>query len=130
MNHAFSSTASVIHMLLFGLILHNLLRWRICFWVSTIPAGVLAFAMMFCAESPHWLYKVCSLICVICNCKIYSLSILIVLYDYSIKALDIDSYHFFPFDSNHLILCLKINCFHVLFYVYVCCFLTFIDAIH
>ncbi|EOY30740.1 hypothetical protein QUC31_020116 [Theobroma cacao] len=31
--------------------------WRICFWVSTIPAGLLAFAMMFCAESPHWLYK-------------------------------------------------------------------------
>ncbi|MBA0699977.1 hypothetical protein Goari_001568, partial [Gossypium aridum] len=31
--------------------------WRICFWVSTIPAGFLAVAMMFCAESPHWLYK-------------------------------------------------------------------------
>ncbi|XP_050217211.1 probable plastidic glucose transporter 2 isoform X3 [Mercurialis annua] len=31
--------------------------WRICFWVSAIPAGILAFAMMFCAESPHWLYK-------------------------------------------------------------------------
>ncbi|XP_022732139.1 probable plastidic glucose transporter 2 isoform X2 [Durio zibethinus] len=31
--------------------------WRICFWISTIPAGFLAFAMMFCAESPHWLYK-------------------------------------------------------------------------
>ncbi|GMI84285.1 hypothetical protein like AT1G67300 [Hibiscus trionum] len=31
--------------------------WRICFWVSTIPAGFLAFAMIFCAESPHWLYK-------------------------------------------------------------------------
>uniref|UniRef100_A0A2P2LZD2 Putative plastidic glucose transporter 2 isoform X2 n=1 Tax=Rhizophora mucronata TaxID=61149 RepID=A0A2P2LZD2_RHIMU len=34
--------------------------WRICFWVSAIPAGILAFAMLFCAESPHWLYKVCS----------------------------------------------------------------------
>ncbi|KAL0015432.1 hypothetical protein SO802_002501 [Lithocarpus litseifolius] len=31
--------------------------WRICFWVSTIPAAVLAAAMVFCAESPHWLYK-------------------------------------------------------------------------
>ncbi|KAK8980022.1 hypothetical protein V6N11_061242 [Hibiscus sabdariffa] len=31
--------------------------WRVCFWVSTIPAGLLAFAMIFCAESPHWLYK-------------------------------------------------------------------------
>ncbi|KAG4144255.1 hypothetical protein ERO13_D05G025900v2 [Gossypium hirsutum] len=31
--------------------------WRICFWVSTVPAGILAFAMIFCAESPHWLYK-------------------------------------------------------------------------
>lgn len=31
--------------------------WRICFWVSLIPAAVLAFGMIFCAESPHWLYK-------------------------------------------------------------------------
>ncbi|GAB2268297.1 hypothetical protein Dimus_003270 [Dionaea muscipula] len=31
--------------------------WRVCFWVSAIPAAVLAFAMMFCAESPHWLFK-------------------------------------------------------------------------
>ncbi|XP_071723691.1 probable plastidic glucose transporter 2 [Rutidosis leptorrhynchoides] len=31
--------------------------WRMCFWLSTIPAIVLAIAMMFCAESPHWLYK-------------------------------------------------------------------------
>ncbi|KZV27470.1 putative plastidic glucose transporter 2-like [Dorcoceras hygrometricum] len=31
--------------------------WRICFWISTIPAMILALAMMFCAESPHWLYK-------------------------------------------------------------------------
>jgi sugar porter (SP) family MFS transporter len=31
--------------------------WRICFWLSTIPATLLALAMMFCAESPHWLYK-------------------------------------------------------------------------
>ncbi|GJS77211.1 probable plastidic glucose transporter 2 isoform X1 [Tanacetum coccineum] len=32
-------------------------RWRICFWLSTIPSTVLAVAMIFCAESPHWLYK-------------------------------------------------------------------------
>ncbi|KAJ9688392.1 hypothetical protein PVL29_014200 [Vitis rotundifolia] len=31
--------------------------WRICFWIATVPAGILAFAMMFCAESPHWLFK-------------------------------------------------------------------------
>ncbi|KAK4396999.1 putative plastidic glucose transporter 2 [Sesamum angolense] len=31
--------------------------WRICFWISTIPASMLALLMMFCAESPHWLYK-------------------------------------------------------------------------
>ncbi|CAH9102896.1 unnamed protein product [Cuscuta epithymum] len=31
--------------------------WRICFWVSVIPAAALAFGMIFCAESPYWLYK-------------------------------------------------------------------------
>jgi MFS family permease len=31
--------------------------WRVCFWVSIIPAVILALAMVFCAESPHWLYK-------------------------------------------------------------------------
>ncbi|XP_062117328.1 probable plastidic glucose transporter 2 [Humulus lupulus] len=31
--------------------------WRICFWVSTIPATTLVLAMIFCAESPSWLYK-------------------------------------------------------------------------
>ncbi|KAG9456132.1 hypothetical protein H6P81_000640 [Aristolochia fimbriata] len=31
--------------------------WRICFWVSAIPAALLALGMEFCAESPHWLYK-------------------------------------------------------------------------
>ncbi|KAB1218547.1 putative plastidic glucose transporter 3 [Morella rubra] len=31
--------------------------WRTCFWVSTIPALLLAFSMEFCAESPHWLFK-------------------------------------------------------------------------
>ncbi|XP_061367516.1 probable plastidic glucose transporter 3 isoform X1 [Gastrolobium bilobum] len=31
--------------------------WRICFWVSVIPATVLALFMEVCAESPHWLFK-------------------------------------------------------------------------
>eukprot|EP00262_Sarcandra_glabra_P009412 TRINITY_DN2378_c0_g1_i1.p1 TRINITY_DN2378_c0_g1~~TRINITY_DN2378_c0_g1_i1.p1 ORF type:complete len:491 (+),score=74.08 TRINITY_DN2378_c0_g1_i1:357-1829(+) len=31
--------------------------WRVCFWVSAIPAAILALAMEFCVESPHWLYK-------------------------------------------------------------------------
>lgn len=31
--------------------------WRICFWVPTIPAVLLALLMEFCAESPHWLFK-------------------------------------------------------------------------
>ncbi|XP_035547252.1 probable plastidic glucose transporter 3 isoform X1 [Juglans regia] len=31
--------------------------WRMCFWVSTVPAAVLALSMEFCAESPHWLFK-------------------------------------------------------------------------
>ncbi|WOL02185.1 putative plastidic glucose transporter 2 isoform X1 [Canna indica] len=31
--------------------------WRVCFWVSTVPAALLALCMEFCAESPHWLYK-------------------------------------------------------------------------
>ncbi|CAN0858653.1 Probable plastidic glucose transporter 3 [Linum grandiflorum] len=31
--------------------------WRICFWVSVIPAASLAFLMQFCAESPYWLLK-------------------------------------------------------------------------
>lgn len=33
-------------------------RWRVCFWVATVPAALLAICMEFCAESPHWLYKV------------------------------------------------------------------------
>ncbi|XLR07210.1 hypothetical protein S83_035148, partial [Arachis hypogaea] len=31
--------------------------WQVCFGASTIPAGILALEMVFCAESPHWLYK-------------------------------------------------------------------------
>ncbi|KAF5181158.1 Major facilitator superfamily protein [Thalictrum thalictroides] len=31
--------------------------WRVCFWVSAIPASILALAMEFCVESPHWLHK-------------------------------------------------------------------------
>lgn len=31
--------------------------WRVCFWLSTIPAAALGLGMIFCAESPIWLYK-------------------------------------------------------------------------
>uniref|UniRef100_A0A7N2LP93 Major facilitator superfamily (MFS) profile domain-containing protein n=1 Tax=Quercus lobata TaxID=97700 RepID=A0A7N2LP93_QUELO len=31
--------------------------WRVCFWVSIVPAVLLALCMEFCAESPHWLLK-------------------------------------------------------------------------
>ncbi|EPS72935.1 hypothetical protein M569_01816 [Genlisea aurea] len=31
--------------------------WRVCFWISAIPAGLLAFLMEFSAESPNWLFK-------------------------------------------------------------------------
>ncbi|KAJ4781894.1 Major facilitator superfamily protein [Rhynchospora pubera] len=31
--------------------------WRMCFWVATAPATLLAICMEFCAESPQWLYK-------------------------------------------------------------------------
>ncbi|KAI3912826.1 hypothetical protein MKW92_034125, partial [Papaver armeniacum] len=33
------------------------MKWRVCFWVSAIPAAILALAMEFCAESPQWLHK-------------------------------------------------------------------------
>ncbi|KAG6425928.1 hypothetical protein SASPL_110137 [Salvia splendens] len=36
---------------------HDLRMWRVCFWVSTIPAALLALLMEFSTESPHWLYK-------------------------------------------------------------------------
>ncbi|KAI4329237.1 hypothetical protein L6164_021524 [Bauhinia variegata] len=31
--------------------------WRVCFWISAIPAAILALSMEFCAESPYWLFK-------------------------------------------------------------------------
>ncbi|KAH9300453.1 hypothetical protein KI387_012036, partial [Taxus chinensis] len=31
--------------------------WRTCFWISAIPAALLALGMVFCAESPQWLVK-------------------------------------------------------------------------
>ncbi|XP_057527289.1 probable plastidic glucose transporter 3 [Amaranthus tricolor] len=31
--------------------------WRVCFWVSVIPAALLALSIELCAESPHWLFK-------------------------------------------------------------------------
>ncbi|XP_060171861.1 probable plastidic glucose transporter 2 isoform X3 [Lycium barbarum] len=44
--------------LVIGIPVKNIVGWwRVCFWVSTIPAAILAIAVMFCAESPHWLYK-------------------------------------------------------------------------
>ncbi|XVF86644.1 hypothetical protein PTKIN_Ptkin18bG0058900 [Pterospermum kingtungense] len=31
--------------------------WRVCFWVSAVPAAILVLLMEFSAESPHWLFK-------------------------------------------------------------------------
>ncbi|CAI9114150.1 OLC1v1014805C1 [Oldenlandia corymbosa var. corymbosa] len=31
--------------------------WRMCFWVSVVPAAFLAILIQLCAESPHWLLK-------------------------------------------------------------------------
>ncbi|KAL8465916.1 hypothetical protein ACS0TY_035138 [Phlomoides rotata] len=31
--------------------------WRVCFWVSTAPAALLALLVEFSTESPHWLFK-------------------------------------------------------------------------
>ncbi|KAL8458295.1 hypothetical protein ACS0TY_035971 [Phlomoides rotata] len=31
--------------------------WRVCFWVSTAPAALLAVLVEFSTESPHWLFK-------------------------------------------------------------------------
>lgn len=31
--------------------------WRVCFWVSAVPAIILTLAMEFCVESPYWLHK-------------------------------------------------------------------------
>ena len=36
----------------------NFNRWRLCFWVSVVPAALLIVLMEFCVESPHWLFKV------------------------------------------------------------------------
>uniref|UniRef100_A0A1J3IKH2 Putative plastidic glucose transporter 2 n=1 Tax=Noccaea caerulescens TaxID=107243 RepID=A0A1J3IKH2_NOCCA len=44
--------------LFIGIPVHNITGWwRVCFWVSTIPAAALALGMFFCAESPQWLFK-------------------------------------------------------------------------
>ncbi|WZZ05545.1 hypothetical protein YC2023_091466 [Brassica napus] len=42
---------------LIGFMYFDCLRWRICFWISTVPAVVLAVFMQLCAESPQWLFK-------------------------------------------------------------------------
>ncbi|CAH2068028.1 unnamed protein product, partial [Thlaspi arvense] len=31
--------------------------WRICFWISTVPAVMLTVCMELCDESPQWLFK-------------------------------------------------------------------------
>ncbi|KAL3632974.1 hypothetical protein CASFOL_025958 [Castilleja foliolosa] len=44
--------------LIIGIPAKNVLGWwRVCFWVSAIPATLLAFLMEFSTESPHWLFK-------------------------------------------------------------------------
>ncbi|CAN8238590.1 unnamed protein product [Cochlearia groenlandica] len=44
--------------LFIGIPVHNIAGWwRVCFWVSMIPAGALGLGMFFCAESPQWLFK-------------------------------------------------------------------------
>jgi MFS family permease len=46
--------------LFIGIPVHNITGWwRVCFWLSTIPAALLALGMFLCAESPQWLFKVC-----------------------------------------------------------------------
>ncbi len=50
-------------------------RWRACFWISTVPACLLALGMEFCAESPRWLFKV------IAAC------LMVVLYAYDVYVL-------------------------------------------
>ncbi|XP_058074315.1 probable plastidic glucose transporter 2 isoform X3 [Magnolia sinica] len=48
----------IIGALFIGILTKEILGWwRVCFWVSAIPAAILAVGMEFCAESPHWLYK-------------------------------------------------------------------------
>lgn len=44
--------------LFIGIPVHNITGWwRVCFWLSTIPAALLALGMFLCAESPQWLFK-------------------------------------------------------------------------
>eukprot|EP00250_Pteridium_aquilinum_P004433 c14644_g1_i1 orf=99-1547(+) len=31
--------------------------WRVCFWISSIPAALLLLGLEFCSESPRWLFK-------------------------------------------------------------------------
>jgi hypothetical protein len=49
-------------------------RWRVCFWVAAIPAILLALGMEFCAESPHWLYKVLLLCTTVFFCHVSDIS--------------------------------------------------------
>ncbi|KAL1823881.1 hypothetical protein ACET3Z_010659 [Daucus carota] len=53
-----ATCAGIMGALLIGIPVKDISGWwRICFWVSTIPAAILAIFMEFAVESPHWLYK-------------------------------------------------------------------------
>uniref|UniRef100_A0A162AIU5 Major facilitator superfamily (MFS) profile domain-containing protein n=1 Tax=Daucus carota subsp. sativus TaxID=79200 RepID=A0A162AIU5_DAUCS len=57
-----ATCAGIMGALLIGIPVKDISGWwRICFWVSTIPAAILAIFMEFAVESPHWLYKILEL---------------------------------------------------------------------
>ncbi|GJU67295.1 hypothetical protein Tco_1253554 [Tanacetum coccineum] len=61
---SFTSSASfwesrLMRALLIGIPVKSIPGWcHICFWLSIMPSMVLALAMIFCAESPPWIYKI------------------------------------------------------------------------
>ncbi|KAK4428111.1 putative plastidic glucose transporter 2 [Sesamum alatum] len=53
-----ATCSGILAALLIGIPAKKVLGWwRVCFWVSAIPAALLALLMEFSAESPHWLFK-------------------------------------------------------------------------
>ncbi|KAH9575063.1 hypothetical protein CY35_01G092500 [Sphagnum magellanicum] len=53
-----ASCVGILAALVAGLPAHSVPGWwRACFWISTVPACLLALGMEFCAESPRWLFK-------------------------------------------------------------------------
>ncbi|KAH9536452.1 hypothetical protein CY35_17G109700 [Sphagnum magellanicum] len=53
-----ASCVGILAALVAGLPAHSVPGWwRACFWISTVPACLLALGMEFCAESPRWLSK-------------------------------------------------------------------------